>query len=106
MNINVQFRYLFIAWISIPSIILLIVMSIHPNTSNDTTNNNLLQSNKWTIVKDYNFRENPSARQNLINDVQFDLNDYNNGNVKYVNKPELLSIKNGKLNMEVGNSLS
>ena len=75
MNINVQFRYLFIAWISIPSIILLIVMSIHPNTSNDTTNNNLLQSNKWTIVKDYNFRENPSARQNLINDVKFDLTD-------------------------------
>ena len=36
----------------------------------------------------------------------FDLYDYNAGNVKYVNKPELLSIKNGKLNMEVGNILS
>ena len=86
MSISVNFKYLLIASILISSI--------------------ASQTIKWTIFKDYNFRENPSARQNLINDVIFDLNDYNNGNVKYVNKPELLSIKNGKLNMEVGNILS
>ena len=86
MSISVNFKYLLIASILISSI--------------------ASQTIKWTIFKDYNFRENPSARQNLINDVRFDLNDYNNGNVKYVNKPELLSIKNGKLNMEVGNILS
>ena len=86
MSISVNFKYLLIASILISSI--------------------ASQTIKWTIFKDYNFRENPSARQNLINDVRFDLNDYNSGNVKYVNKPELLSIKNGKLNMEVGNILS
>ena len=86
MSISVNFKYLLIASILISSI--------------------ASQTIKWTIFKDYNFRENPSARQNLINDVMFDLYDYNAGNVKYVNKPELLSIKNGKLNMEVGNILS
>ena len=104
MSISVHITNLLIASILI-SLIASIVGSI-VMTSNYVTNNNLLQTIKWTIVKDYNFRENPSARQNLINDVIFDLNDYNNGNVKYVNKPELLSIKNGKLNMEVGNILS
>ena len=104
MSISVHFSYLLIASILI-SLIASIVGSI-VMTSNYITNNNLLQTNKWTIVKDYNFKENPSARQNLINDVRFDLNDYNAGNVKYVNKPELLTIKNGKLNMEVGNILS
>ena len=59
-------------------------------TSNDITNNDLLQTNKWTIQKDYNFKDN-SARQTLINDVSFDTKDYNHGNVHYVNKPELLS---------------
>ena len=102
MSISIQFKILLIASIFI---IALIVGSI-VLTPNDTSNNNLFQTNKWTIVKDYNFRENPSARQNLINDVKFDLTDFNAGNVKYVNKPELLSIKNGKLNMEVGNILS
>ena len=71
MSISVQFKYLLIASILI---IASIVGSI-VRTSNDTSNNNLFQTNKWTIVKDYNFNHNPSARQNLINDVKFDLTD-------------------------------
>ena len=42
-------------------------------------------------MKDYNFKDNLNARQNLINDVRFDLRDMNAGNVKNVIKPELLS---------------
>ena len=55
MSISIQFYYLFIASISI-SLFLSIVGSI-AKTSNDTTNKSLFQTNKWTIVKDYNFRE-------------------------------------------------
>lgn len=71
-------------------------------TSNDITNNDLLQTNKWTIQKDYNFKTDNSARQRLISDVSFDTHDANHGNVHYVNKPELLSLNNGKLHMGVG----
>ena len=75
-------------------------------TPEDPTPEDPVVTGRWSIDRDYNFADDSSARTTLINDVTFGLQDYNNGNVKYVNKPELISQADGKLTMNVGDVIS
>ena len=59
-------------------------------TFNEIRNNDLLQANKWTIQKDYDFKD-PNARKTLVNYVNFDRTDNNWGKLYNVENHELLS---------------